>query len=486
MGEIKNKKYGFFMCLCLIIGTIIGVGIFFKNENIYGLTGGNGILGIISWIIGGIIILFLGLSFIEITSISTNSNEGIALYAKLFGGKIFGKIVRNTMNHIYIPLTFVTIAYYTTKATIWIFGDKQEIEIILLKFLGNNINYQIFLLLFNILYIILILFINTFYKNIGKWIQIITVILKLLPLFLIGIVGLFFFNSNNINIFSTFGLGDPNKWKLAKNRNYLELILITMPNILFSFEGFLSIIYLQKNIKNSKRNIPITLIIGLIIVTFIYLLVSISTLNLDISGNISLAVKKIFKNNNLNKIIKPIIYIFILISAFGTLNGYSLILLNLTNLAIKDEFIFNKQILYKIFKNVNINYLTFIISLIISLIWNLVIIIPSLFVSQEVNFYDFISNSGGIMAFILYSLIIFFGIINRFTKKIKTKKNNYFIYTALLSIISIFLILSYNIYLYFELIISLKKNKEIILQTIFLLIILLSPLTGLLINNQKK
>ena len=50
-NELK-KKYGLPTAIALVIGIVIGSGVFFKAEKILTATGGNLPLGILAWAIG--------------------------------------------------------------------------------------------------------------------------------------------------------------------------------------------------------------------------------------------------------------------------------------------------------------------------------------------------------------------------------------------------------------------------------------------------
>ena len=53
MGNKLERKYGLFTAICMVVGIVIGSGVFFKAQNILQKTGGNMPLGIIAWLIGG-------------------------------------------------------------------------------------------------------------------------------------------------------------------------------------------------------------------------------------------------------------------------------------------------------------------------------------------------------------------------------------------------------------------------------------------------
>lgn len=61
-NELK-KKYGLPTAIALVIGIVIGSGVFFKAEKILTATGGNLPLGILAWAIGGLIMIICAYMF---------------------------------------------------------------------------------------------------------------------------------------------------------------------------------------------------------------------------------------------------------------------------------------------------------------------------------------------------------------------------------------------------------------------------------------
>ena len=52
-----HKKYGLVTAICMVVGIVIGSGVFFKAQTILQKTEGNMSLGIMAWLIGGAIML---------------------------------------------------------------------------------------------------------------------------------------------------------------------------------------------------------------------------------------------------------------------------------------------------------------------------------------------------------------------------------------------------------------------------------------------
>ena len=57
MEEKLTKKYGLFTAICMVVGTVIGSGVFFKAQTVLEKTNCNVGLGILAWIIGGCVLL---------------------------------------------------------------------------------------------------------------------------------------------------------------------------------------------------------------------------------------------------------------------------------------------------------------------------------------------------------------------------------------------------------------------------------------------
>ena len=63
MNNKLERKYGLFTAICMVVGIVIGSGVFFKAQTILQKTEGDLGLGIVAWIIGGCIMLSCILAF---------------------------------------------------------------------------------------------------------------------------------------------------------------------------------------------------------------------------------------------------------------------------------------------------------------------------------------------------------------------------------------------------------------------------------------
>jgi APA family basic amino acid/polyamine antiporter len=63
-----EEKYGLPVATAMVIGIVVGIGIFFKAEGILGAAKANPQVAILAWVIGGVITILAGLTAAEISS----------------------------------------------------------------------------------------------------------------------------------------------------------------------------------------------------------------------------------------------------------------------------------------------------------------------------------------------------------------------------------------------------------------------------------
>ena len=85
--EMK-KTMGAAVALSMVVGCVIGSGVFFKPQAIYTATGGAPGIGILSWIIGGLITLCAGLTVAEIAVVIPKTGGMMVYLEEVFGEKV--------------------------------------------------------------------------------------------------------------------------------------------------------------------------------------------------------------------------------------------------------------------------------------------------------------------------------------------------------------------------------------------------------------
>ena len=58
MQELK-KKYGLFTAICMVVGIVIGSGIFFKTPDVLAKSGYNALYTTLAWLISGLIMVVI-------------------------------------------------------------------------------------------------------------------------------------------------------------------------------------------------------------------------------------------------------------------------------------------------------------------------------------------------------------------------------------------------------------------------------------------
>lgn len=292
---MQENRYGLPTAIAMIVGIVIGSGIFFKSDNILVATNGSIKLGVLVFVIAAFGIVFGSLSIAELASRNSEVG-GVITYAEYSLNESFACAFGWFHTFLYYPTIIAVVSWVTGIYGCMLFGLEETLEIQIL--IGTAIMLLIFV--FNILSFRL----SGYFQNAAT-------IIKLIPLVVIAIVGLFFGNPQSIT-------GE--HVKAFEQAGWISAIA----PIAFSFDGWIVSTSIGHEIKNSKRNLPKALIIAPIFILFIYILyfVGISTYvgveNVMALGDshVNVAANSIFGAYG-----AKVILIFVIISIMGTVNG---------------------------------------------------------------------------------------------------------------------------------------------------------------------
>lgn len=311
-----QKKYGLLMSITMVVGIVIGSGVFFKAQTILDKTNGNVSLGIIAWVIGGINMLICALAFAVLASKHGKIN-GLIDYAEATVGKKYADFFSWFLTFIYYPAMTSVLVWVSARYTGVLFNwDLNSANVMTLS----------------VLYLLLSLVINALAPKIAEKVQISTTIIKLIPLVLMAIVGLVYGLINTEVIYEVSNSGNivdsgTNKMQiLIENfkvigKNDLSALLAAVVASAFAYEGWIVATSINGELKNAKKNLPIALIIGSLIIMGVYIFYYIGVLggatsNVLIKGGTKYAFLQIFGDY-----FGTILNVFVVISCFGTLNG---------------------------------------------------------------------------------------------------------------------------------------------------------------------
>jgi len=299
--EKLKRKYSLPTTISLVIGIVMGSGIFLKNIDITRNVGGNILISSFIFLLMGSIMIVSAYAFsisasrIEkvnglVDYIEDASNEKVAFYSAYYFNFIFLPIITSA-------LAFASASFF-----------KQLI--------GASSKY--FEIYFGILFLVLSFTVNILVPKIAGRFQIITTVVKLLPILLIGTIGLFISNKSDVEVISSF--------TETGKINFFKALL----SAAFAYEGWIVSTTINAEVKNSKKNLPKALVIGSLITIVCFLVYNIGItfiIGSDailISKNDQRLVEEAFSKVLNNNIGGKLFLFFVFVSCYGVLNGLTM------------------------------------------------------------------------------------------------------------------------------------------------------------------
>ncbi|APH23907.1 amino acid permease [Clostridium botulinum] len=290
--ENLQKNLGLFDAIAIVIGMVIGSGIFFKPAIVF-KNAGSPMLGILAWLVGGLITIASGLTIAEIAA-AIPKTGGIFVYIKELYGEKFEFLLGWVQSIVYIP---------GSAAALSIILSIQITSFIPLTAIEQKV--------LAIVFIIFIMILNIISTKLVSKMQGIISIAKLIPI--IAIIALGFIKGTakgdilNISSSSTVsGFG------------------AALLGTLWAYDGWISVGNMAGELKNPKKDLPRSIIIGLGTTIVVYVLINLALINIMPMSAIITSEKPasdaavVLLGSTGAKIISA----GILISIFGALNGY--------------------------------------------------------------------------------------------------------------------------------------------------------------------
>lgn len=288
-----KRSLGFWSAISIVIGTIIGSGIFFKQASVLD-SAGSSTLAIAAWIFGGIITLAGGLTIAEIGA-QMPYTGGLYIYIENIYGRILGFLAGWMQVIVYGPAIIAAVAGF--------------ISILLANFFNLGNEWRIPLAIFSIITVGLINFLD---NKVGAAFSVATTIAKMVPIAAIIIFGIFWGDNN------AFGqtISDFNQ----KNGGFGVAVLST----LFAYDGWILIANLGGEMKNPQKILPKAIIFGISFVLLIYTLITVGILRFipaDMIQRLGENTTAYLAAKAFGNIGGKLLTIGIVISMLGTLNG---------------------------------------------------------------------------------------------------------------------------------------------------------------------
>jgi APA family basic amino acid/polyamine antiporter len=280
-----KKSLNLFDSMAIVIGSMIGSGIFIVSADMARALGSPGWI-MVAWLVSGILTLIAAVSYGELASMMPKAG-GIYVY----------------LREAYNPLS--GFLYGWTLFTVIQAGSIAAVAMAFGKFLGvlipwiseDNIWLNLGIVEFNTVHVIAIssivflTWINTRGIKEGKYIQNSFTYAKLLVLFIFVILGLLFAKNTgaiveNKKILWELLPADSNQLTAITGFALLVAVATSMVGSLFTYDAWYYVTFTSGEIKNPKRNIPLAMALGTLIVTVVYLLTNLVYLYaLPVRGN---------------------------------------------------------------------------------------------------------------------------------------------------------------------------------------------------------
>lgn len=299
---MNKRRYGLFTAITMITGIVIGSGIFFKADDVLGYTKGNVLLGIVIFAVAAIAIVFGCLAISQLAT-RTDKPGGVIAYTEEFVGIGASCAFGWFQTFLYLPSLEAVVSWVIGIYLLQLFGMEFTLERSII----------IGLVCMTVLFII-----NTLSAKLGGYFQNVSMIIKLIPLLLIALAGLFLDTPKSMS-----GEGIATFQQATRTLGWV----MAFAPIAFSFDGWIISTNICHEIKNSKRNLPLALTISPLVILLAYVLYFVGISSLigpevileQGDASVFMAANRLF-----GKVGGKLILVFVVVSVIGTVNGITL------------------------------------------------------------------------------------------------------------------------------------------------------------------
>lgn len=238
--------------ISIIVGVVIGSGVFL-NIPIVAKFAGSPLLSAVIWFLGGVL---------WIPQILILAEMGTAYPAQ--GGPYYFLYKAGSP---FLAFLYTWTAFLTSDTpTLTIVGLAAASS---LTFFFPAFTDPLTAKLFATSLIVIITLIQLRSVNFAGNVQIVLTISKLLPLILLVVIGFFYLNSGN--------LATPSEVILKTQGGFFEAVTAGISSTIWSYAGFLNILYMAGEVKRPEKNLPLSLISSIVFVMVAYTLISLCT-----------------------------------------------------------------------------------------------------------------------------------------------------------------------------------------------------------------
>lgn len=429
--DIRSRKLSLFVAIAMLFGSVVGMGIFFKNQSIAEITDYNGWAIFLTWFLGGVIALFMAISFFEISSTKTRQIHGLSSWAEKYVGKRFAYLVRFSFPVFYSGMMTTVFGVVVSEAFFQMLVEDGIMKAQPSIFIHVIIGLSIAILL------IICSFASVF---ISSWAMVVSTFIKLIPLCCGIFGGLILFSTNNLVSSGSLSVPTGVNWFAHPKGDFsFNKIFMALPVVIFAFDGFLNTSQLPSNVKGGQKSISLSIVIAMVAIVIIYNLLAISQI-VHGAPLISDLMKAIF-GDKAGKTWGIVMWFFIMWSILGVQNGLATAFVYSLIQGVKSDTFFGSATLLN---KLDARKTTFVYCFIICAFWFLIILVPAMALNSD-EIIGSVTTNTSLIFFVLYGIIIFAYMLKR--KEAKTKKiNTFFFYTfSSICVVFILLITSYEL-----------------------------------------
>ncbi len=307
-----EKRYGLGTALAMVIGTVIGSGVFIKGGKLLAKTGGDLKTGLLAILCCGIICIVCSLVFAELSS-KYNKVSGLVDYAEVALGSKYAYYVGWFQTAIYTPSLCAILAFFSGLFFCNMFGIRT-VDL-------NNGCFSAEMLGAGAAFLMIGYGVNILSPKLGGRLQISMTVIKLIPLIIMGVAG------------TIIGLKSGNSQTVLNFINTPDYVPVengffsAVVGFAFAFEGWVLATTINSELKEPQKTLPKALIGGAFFVVIIYILYMFSMSSIgsvsDILGTWPLGqdLAKMAFTPILGEAVSRFFEACIVVSCLGTMNG---------------------------------------------------------------------------------------------------------------------------------------------------------------------
>ena len=298
-----RKKYGLLTAIAMIVGVVTGSGVFFKTEAVLNATGGDVRTGVAAWALVGLVMVMCSNAFSVLASRYERAN-GLVDLAEAETGPRFSFLLGWFLATIYYPSLNAILAWISARYLCILFGVTE---------LTGGMS-----MLLTAFFLVLLFVFNSLAPVVAGHFQVAVTAVKVIPLICMAVFGAIAGSDSGMlarNFYTstpTFGDGS---------------LFSAMIAVAFAYEGWIIAVSINGELRNAKRNMPMALTLGSLIIVALYVffyigltgVLTVESLMTSGQNAVFHAFEVLFGSG-----IGRVVFVFLVISCIATCNGLTL------------------------------------------------------------------------------------------------------------------------------------------------------------------